>query len=204
MTCSSQNRRRKKTPEQEIEMNSTGRNTLRLVLLGCAVTSLAACSSVRDWAGMGKVTPDEFAVVSKAPLIIPPDYNLRPPAPGAAPTNELPPTDAAREALFQNPADAPTAQRLPAGSYSRAEQNLLMTAHVERANPGIRKQLQSDEAAMQGANDDFTNSVLFWQPPKTTDSPLNPANANAPGAPAAPAAPPAEEKSGGWFDWLGL
>ena len=31
---------------------------------------------------MGKRSPDEFAVVSRAPLIVPPDFELRPPRPG--------------------------------------------------------------------------------------------------------------------------
>ena len=31
---------------------------------------------------MGKRSPDEFAVVRRAPLILPPDYGLRPPRPG--------------------------------------------------------------------------------------------------------------------------
>lgn len=179
------------------------RTTLKirnLALLSLALPSLAACSTIRDYAGMGKVSPDEFAVVTKAPLIIPPDYNLRPPAPGAAPTNEAPPADAARAALFDNPTQASSAAKLAPGAYSRSEQALLIAAHVERANPSIRKQLQSDEASMQGADEDFTNSVLFWQAPKTSDSAVNPATANAPAPQQAP--PPAQKSSGGWFDWL--
>jgi len=33
--------------------------------------------------GMDRVGPDEFAIESRAPLLIPPDFNLRPPQPGA-------------------------------------------------------------------------------------------------------------------------
>jgi len=47
--------------------------------------SLAACGgeSLSDTLGYGKSAPDEFAIVTKAPLVIPPDYSLRPPRPGA-------------------------------------------------------------------------------------------------------------------------
>ena len=57
----------------------------------CWVVGLAALSAARrfrDEAGLTKQSPDEFAVVTKAPLIIPPNFNLRPPSPGAAPLNQ--------------------------------------------------------------------------------------------------------------------
>ena len=56
----------------------------RVILAGALVAAvgLAGCSSTRQALGMTKVTPDEFRVVTKAPLVVPPDYSLRPPAPG--------------------------------------------------------------------------------------------------------------------------
>jgi len=46
------------------------------------------------------VTPDEFRVVTKAPLVVPPDFSLRPPAPGKPRPQELQPESAARTALL--------------------------------------------------------------------------------------------------------
>ena len=46
--------------------------------------------------------PDEFAVVTRAPLSMPPDYGLRPPRPGAARPNETSPRDDARSKLLRN------------------------------------------------------------------------------------------------------
>ncbi|MCK5041972.1 MAG: DUF3035 domain-containing protein, partial [Sphingomonadales bacterium] len=50
------------------------------VLSVILVTSLGlgACGTMQDLSGMNKRTPDEFRVLSKAPLVMPPDYNLRP------------------------------------------------------------------------------------------------------------------------------
>jgi hypothetical protein len=45
---------------------------------------LAGCSDFKRITGIEPTSPDEFAVESRAPLTIPPDFNLRPPAPGAA------------------------------------------------------------------------------------------------------------------------
>ena len=64
-----------------------------------AATGLGGCQSASRAMGMAKVTPDEFRVVTKAPLVVPPEYALRPPAPGEPRPQELQPESAARAAL---------------------------------------------------------------------------------------------------------
>jgi hypothetical protein len=66
------------------------------VLAAVAATTLAGCQSASKALGMSKVVPDEFRVVTKAPLVVPPDYALRPPAPGEPRPQELQPESAAR------------------------------------------------------------------------------------------------------------
>ena len=53
---------------------------LSLLALGAVCLATTACSS----GARGTRTPDEFRVVTKAPLIVPPDYSLRPPGAGQA------------------------------------------------------------------------------------------------------------------------
>ena len=48
-----------------------------------AVLALSACDSAKKQLGIERQAPDEFAVVKRAPLAMPPDYTLRPPTPGA-------------------------------------------------------------------------------------------------------------------------
>lgn len=48
--------------------------------------------------------PDEFAVQRQAPLVVPPDFNLVPPAPGAPRPNEGSASEQALDALFGGPA----------------------------------------------------------------------------------------------------
>ncbi len=69
-------------------------------LVAATGLGLAGCKSTRNALGMTKVTPDEFRVVSKAPLVVPPEYALRPPAPGEPRPQELQPESAARNALL--------------------------------------------------------------------------------------------------------
>ncbi|HUO87598.1 MAG TPA: DUF3035 domain-containing protein [Rhizomicrobium sp.] len=193
------------------------RRLIQIALLMGAAASLAGCDSIRAAAGNDKESPDEFAVVTKAPLVIPPDFNLRPPAPGTAPANQVEPTQAAQAALFS--ADPATvAASLPA-TMSAGERYLLANAGVQNADPAIRQQLASDAAGMRGSDDSFTNAILFGDSPSATGAKPVDADAEArrieaaraggtaPAAPAGSAAPPAPDKpsdsSKDDDDWLG-
>src|SRR5215467_12422137 len=121
---------------------SIGRAGLRLVALAGVAVSLIGCDSIREAAGVVKEPPDEFAVVTKSPLVVPPDFNLRPPKPGAQPTNQISPTDSAQTALFSGDPGTAAAQ-LP-GSFSAEERIVLASSGGANADHAIRKQLASD------------------------------------------------------------
>jgi hypothetical protein len=176
--------------------------------------ALCGCETIRNAAGMDKMPPDEFAVLTKAPLVVPPDYNMKPPRPGAAPTNQSDATESAQAALFG--ADPATIAASISGNYSEGEKLLMANAGVANADPIIRQHLQSDRKNMLGADDSFTDEILFWKGPKT--DPGKPVDADAeakridaqkagqaPGEAPKTEAPRQEEKSGwfdGWFDWF--
>jgi hypothetical protein len=139
------------------------RPILAFALIAGLSAAVAGCDTIRDASGQGKASPDEFAVVTKAPLVIPPDFNLKPPAPGTAPANQIEPTQAAQSALF-NTDPATFAASLPA-TMSPGERYLLASAGAQNADPAIRQQIASDASGMRGSDDSFTSSVLFWQGP---------------------------------------
>jgi len=60
------------------------RNITLLTTLAGAILILSGCSSTSRALGLKKSTPNEFNILTKAPLVIPPEYNLRPPEPGAS------------------------------------------------------------------------------------------------------------------------
>jgi len=64
------------------------------VLLALALT---ACEDFKKAVGIEKTSPDEFAVESRAPLTIPPDFDLRPPAPGTPRPQEATPSNKAQK-----------------------------------------------------------------------------------------------------------
>lgn len=119
----------------------TFRWLLALSLLTTALP-LTACSGVKEQLGLTRRMPDEFAVVTRAPLEIPPDINqgaLPVPQPGAYRPQEIQPGDAAQAAILSAP--VPNAQ-----SESTAESSLLQKAGAGQSNPNIRAIVNKESA----------------------------------------------------------
>ena len=116
--------------------------------------SLAGCQSTRNALGITKVVPDEFRVVTKAPLVVPPDYSLRPPAPGEPRPQELQPESQARAALI--------GQR-NAEQRSDGERLLVSKAGAEHADPLIRYVIDDEFGAVTHKDRSFADRVLFWR-----------------------------------------
>lgn len=134
---------------------------MRVLLAVCGLgVALAGCgSSGDDVVGTGKDAPDEFAIVTKQPLIIPPDFNLHPPRPGSPPRNQLSPTDAAQQALFSD--DPNQVASTIHGSYSQGERQLLARAGAANASDSVRQLIAADNKNLEAADNDFTSSLLF-------------------------------------------
>src|ERR1700744_2934476 len=140
-----------------------------VLALSMACAALSGCDTFRKAAGLNKKSPDEFAVTTKAPLVIPPDFSLRPPLPGAPPTNTLDPSSNAQVALFNNNVDPATVAAGMRGNYPQGEKMFLANAKVDAADPGIRARLNADQrAAIQNADRSFTDRVLGT--PSTRDN----------------------------------
>jgi len=77
------------------------RKAAALVLLLAGSASLAACGG----GGLfNRSRPDEMAVSRQAPLVVPPDFSLTPPNPGAPRPTDTDASAQAMDALFGGPA----------------------------------------------------------------------------------------------------
>lgn len=176
---------------------------LPVVIAVGLVTTLGGCTDFRRAFGMEKVIPDEFAVVSRAPLAVPPDFSLRPPQPGAAPSQEVAAQDRAKEAVFRA---GPQQASLPPAATERSpgEGALLQKAGAPKADPDIREHVSDDTALTPQNQRGFVDRLLFWRksgPPGTNEviDPIKEAErikqAQAAGAPVAPDAPGAASQA---------
>jgi hypothetical protein len=176
------------------------------ILAGAALmASLGGCTDIRRAIGMERVVPDEFAVVSRAPLAIPPEFTLRPPKPGAPPTQEVSAPDAARNAVFRS-GDQQATLPPAAGERSPGEGVLLREAGATNADPAIRQRVTDEASGSPTDEKGFVDKLLFWKSsgPPPSNQVIDPAKeaerlktAQANGKPAAPdatvAAPPDQQ-----------
>jgi len=139
------------------QLSPSRRLMVSLAVISAVAVSAGGCSSLKRAMGLEKVSPDEFAIVTKAPLVIPPDYNLRPPQPGAV-RNELEdPQVAAQNALF-----GPEATPVADGIVTAGEYSLLDNTGAADADPQIRTILVSEASSLTQKDRGFTDRLLFW------------------------------------------
>ena len=149
---------------------------LAIPALALAAVTLCACQDLRQAVGLDKSIPDEFTVVARAPLAVPPDFSMRPPQPGAAPTQEVTPEDRARGAVF-HAAGGPQGTLPPAAATrSNGETDFLRDAGAGTTDPNIRQEISHDREVAPDDERTFADQLLFWRPtpPLKSDQPVDP------------------------------
>ena len=128
------------------------------ILAAVAVSGLAltACASKsKDPTTLqGAKLPDEFRLISHRPLVVPPEYGLRPPVPGQPRPQELQPETAARTALLGQAFDP---------KASQGERLLLAKAGVDAANANMRQVVDDEFADVAYKPKSFADMVMFWK-----------------------------------------
>lgn len=181
--------------------------------LAGAAALLQGCDGARQALGLEKQPPDEFAVVTRAPLVLPPDYGLRPPAPGAERPQEQNPRSRARDILLSNAASAPAdaaAAAVREGRFSPGEAALLGRAGALNPDPVIRQTVNRESSAMAEVEKSMFDKLLFWQEPREPGIVVDPTKeaqrlreASALGTPANQGQVPViERRERGWLEGL--
>lgn len=130
------------------------RSVAVLTLVASSALAVSACGSIKQGIGLTKVVPDEFVTVSTAPLSIPPEYGLRPPAPGQPRPQELAPESAARQILL--------GQR-QAVTRSAGEQILVAQAGGDRADPLARYVVDDEFGDLAHKEEGWADRIMFWR-----------------------------------------
>jgi hypothetical protein len=142
----------------------------------CAVAgvtlSLAGCGEgIKQQLGLGKNVPDEYQVVEQAPLSLPPDFHLRPPAPGAPRPQDA---DARRQAEEILLGPAARQSEVVAGGRSPGELAFLNMAGANEADPGIRQLINRESSVLAAEDEGFVERLMFWQKPEVQGVALDP------------------------------
>ena len=131
-----------------------GNNPIKfLAAIGLLATGLAGCGAGSALGG-GKSAPDEFAIATKAPLVVPPDYALRPPKPGESRPQELTPSERAQQVLLGDTSAAPP---------TVGEQLLLQKSGAFAADSNIRNILNAETGGRGEKEESLANQLIFWR-----------------------------------------
>ena len=158
----------------------------RIRLVGAlAVIAMAAgtggCTEAQKAFGLAKNPPDEFQVVARAPLSLPPNYNLRPPEPGAPRPQEGTPRDQARNAVF-----GPSGTQIATGNAlgdpggvspdaTPGEQALLQNAGAIGVDPKIRQEVNQETSQQIEQSSAFIDRLIFWRKTPEPGTVIDPA-----------------------------
>ncbi|TAN62118.1 MAG: DUF3035 domain-containing protein [Magnetospirillum sp.] len=147
-------------------------NSVRIAALAVLLPLvLSACQDAKRALGYEKMPPDEFQVVSRAPLSMPPDFSLRPPQPGATRPQEGTTREQARKVI--------TGQRTatPISTEGRTSGDLVLLKRVgaDSIQPDIRVLVNKENQALLEADKSFSDRIVFWrkaEPPGVSVDPV--------------------------------
>jgi Protein of unknown function (DUF3035) len=160
------------------------RRTLPFLALGLFALPalLGACTvGTREALGLTKRSPDEFEVVSNAPLSMPPDYGLRPPTPGSARPQEGTVQAQAQQIVFSYPEAGLTQARIPeigvgeaTSAQSAGEASLLQSAGTAGIDPNIRQTVDAETLNEEAGSRQLIDAIVFWRKPEPYGTVVDP------------------------------
>ena len=118
---------------------------LPIFLTGCG-------SELAKVLGTDKLPPDEFTILTKPNLIIPPEYNLRPPAEGEVRPTPQQPSRELQALLFNNSNSA--------DDFSQSEINLMTGVDVAESVPNIKEVLDSEMRDVEEVNENLKTQII--------------------------------------------
>ena len=127
------------------------------LILGTASMMLTACGSTGL---LNRDRPDEFAVQRQAPLVVPPDFSLSPPAPGAPRPTEGTAAEQALEAIFGGPATRSAVETSALDRAGAAAPSIRSTVGDPETNTVAKGRVTRDIIAAPEGDGQFAQAVI--------------------------------------------
>ncbi len=134
----------------------------KIILLSLlSATALTGCARAKEELGITRRSPDEFAIVKRAPLEMPPNLNqvasLPAPQPGAPRPQETSPEQTAKATIL---GIAPTSTT--ANAPSSSETALLQKAGAAQASSNIRATVDKEAVENADKNRPVVKRIMNW------------------------------------------
>lgn len=145
-------------------------------LLSFAVLTACSGNDVKDTLGLSHESPDEYRVVSRPPLSVPPAFSLQPPAgPGEVPAAQSsdkqamalitgkPVEEGNTFKLKSNAQAAPVKKSSVPAAKTTPEANFLQKAGATQADPNVRTAIERDKIAAAPVQEEGEERS-WWNP----------------------------------------
>ncbi|PPR10128.1 MAG: hypothetical protein CFH41_01862 [Alphaproteobacteria bacterium MarineAlpha11_Bin1] len=142
-------------------MDQTITTRISIGLITAAALLLGGCEGAGKAIGMGKQAPDEFNVLTRAPLSMPPDFGLRPPRPGVERPQERETVRSARDLIVKSPNQNVLSRNV--SPSSPGESAILSKAGATNPDPNIRQQINRESSILATNDESFANKLIFWK-----------------------------------------
>lgn len=141
------------------------REDWKTALVVSGVLMLAGCSGVQDQFSLTSTPPDEFKVTTRAPLAVPPDFNLRPPSPGEPRPQEGTTTQQAKQVIFRasDGAELSFAEVMPDDGRTMGERALLAEAQADKVQSDIRRVVDRESKTLAEEDGYLYDVLVFWR-----------------------------------------
>ena len=135
------------------------RMTIGILVVLITGLLFSGCSNVRDALGQNKKSPDEFAILARAPLSVPPNFSLRVPNKGMERPQEPSSRNMGRDLIFKK-------SNLERGKDSKSNSSSIRgLLGTNKANPKIREIINAETKSMVFEDKLVLDKLLSWKKP---------------------------------------
>ena len=154
----------------------TAKSQTVAIMAMCVTGLLVSACGVREQLIQGKQAPDEFAVYSRAPLSIPPEYKLRVPEPGVERPQETNPEDVAQQVILGSVNNSVTQSETLSGTPGIHA--LLRDTGALNVDHSIRETVNRESSVLAEEDQTVMDSIMFWGTPNEYGTAVDPALEN--------------------------
>ncbi len=130
----------------------------KILLLSFILLQTTACSNVKETLGLTRKAPDEFTVMTRAPLTVPPEFNLLPPQSGEVSAASKSGAKEVEQYLYGQK------ESIEKDSLeSQGDAAILEMSGASDANPEIKRLIEEENSQVTNTDKDIVDKIMFWE-----------------------------------------
>lgn len=129
--------------------------TKKIIAVLSCVIFLQACSQLKSELGLDRHSPDEFTVIKRAPLSLPPEYNLRPPSENGVIRSIDDTQETAKNTIF--------GEQKKVVKYGSGEEVILSKIGADNRQEDIRAILDKESGFTPVKDKSFVDKILEFE-----------------------------------------